>query len=184
MGSNLVTVDRVIRFWFEEIKPEQWWKKDPELDRDIETRFGVTHCAAVQGELEPWRESPEGRLAEIIVLDQFSRNIHRDTPLAFANDITALVLAQEAVRTGADRVVEFEKRLFFYMPFMHSESALIHERAMELFGQPGAEFNYEFELKHKAIIDRFGRYPHRNAILGRESTTEEIEFLKQPGSSF
>ena len=125
-----------------------------------------------------------GRLAEIIVLDQFSRNIYRDRPLAFAYDATALVLAQEAVRVGADQQVDFEKRSFFYMPYMHSESPIIHNRAVELFSQPGAEFNYEFELKHKAIIDRFGRYPHRNAILGRESTPEEIEFLGQPGSSF
>jgi len=118
------------------------------------------------------------------VLDQFSRNIYRDTPLAFAYDLTALVLAQEAVHVGADSKVEFEKRSFIYMPFMHSESSIVHETAVELFSQPGAEFNYEFELKHKAIIDRFGRYPHRNATLGRESTLEEIEFLKQPGSSF
>ena len=123
-------------------------------------------------------------MAEIIILDQFSRNIHRDTPLAFAYDPTALVLAQEAISLKADKQVAFEQRMFVYMPYMHSESALIHARAVELFSLPGAEYNYEFELKHKAIIDKFGRYPHRNKILNRESTAEEIEFLHQPNSSF
>jgi len=155
-----------------------------DFDREIEARFGATHSAAALGELESWRETAEGRLSEIIVLDQFSRNIHRGTHLTFACDAMALALAQEAIRAGADQKVDYEKRSFFYMPYMHSESAKIHQRAVELFSQPGAEFNYEFELKHKAIIDRFGRYPHRNAILGRESTPEETEFLTQPGSSF
>ena len=184
MSEQIVPPSEIIDFWFEELEPAQWWIKDDALDQHIQTRFGATHIAATLGELEPWREIADGRLAEIIVLDQFSRNIYRDTPLAFAYDLTALVLAQEAVHVGADQHVDFEKRSFIYMPFMHSESATVHETAVELFGQPGAEFNYEFELKHKAIIDRFGRYPHRNAILGRESTPEEIEFLRQPGSSF
>ncbi len=184
MFEQIVSPSEVITFWFDELEPAQWWKKDLALDRMIEARFGVTHRAAALEKLESWRETAEGRLAEIIVLDQFSRNIYRDRPLAFACDTTALVLAQEAVRTGADQQVDFEKRSFFYMPYMHSESAIIHETAVELFDRPGAEFNYEFELKHKAIIDRFGRYPHRNTTLGRESTPEEVEFLKQPDSSF
>ena len=174
----------VLKFWFDELEPIQWWKKDESVDRQIEARYGATHRQAIAGELDSWRVSPEGRLAEVIVLDQFSRNIHRDTPLAFAFDGMALLLAQEAVRMGADQQTDVEKRVFFYMPYMHSESALVHETAEQLFSQPGAEFNYEFELKHKAIIDRFGRYPHRNAILGRESSLEELEFLQQPGSSF
>ncbi|NOR73341.1 MAG: DUF924 family protein [Mariprofundaceae bacterium] len=184
MSEQVATPSEIITFWFETLEPAQWWKKDLALDREIKARFGAAHRAAMLGELELWRETADGRLAEIIVLDQFSRNIYRDRPLAFACDVTALVLAQEAVRTGADQQVDFEKRSFFYMPYMHSESSKVHETAVELFGQPGAEFNYEFELKHKAIIDRFGRYPHRNATLGRESTPEEIEFLKQPDSSF
>ena len=184
MSKQIISPSEIIAFWFDKLEPAQWWKKDLVLDREIEVRFGAIHRAATLGELEFWREPAEGRLAEIIVLDQFSRNIYRDRPLAFAYDATALVLAQEAVRAGADQQVDFEKRSFFYMPYMHSESAIIHNRAEELFSQPGAEFNYEFELKHKAIIDRFGRYPHRNAILGRDSTPEEIEFLGQPGSSF
>ncbi len=135
-------------------------------------------------ELSAWRDTPHGRLAEIIVLDQFSRNIHRDTPLAFAADPLALALAQEAVRVDAQRDLPLQQKSFLYMPFMHSESPLIHEQAVVLFGEPGLENSLEFELRHKAIIDRFGRYPHRNAVMGRASTPEEIVFLKAPNSSF
>lgn len=184
MSQSLASPEEIIHFWFEEVQPAQWFQKDLNFDRAIIARFATTHRAASMGELEGWRTTPEGRLAEIVVLDQFSRNIHRDSPLAFAYDTMALVLAQEATRIGADQQVAFERRSFFYMPYMHSESVLIHERAAELFSQPGAEYQYEFELKHKAIIDRFGRYPHRNNILNRASTPEEIEFLNQPGSSF
>ncbi|HKI60246.1 MAG TPA: DUF924 family protein [Mariprofundaceae bacterium] len=184
MSETLANPEDIIRFWFSELEPMQWFKKDLNLDQDIKAHFSPTHRAASLGELEPWRSTPEGRLAEIIVLDQFSRNIYRDTPLAFACDPMALVLAQEAIRIDADQKVAFEKRSFFYMPYMHSESAKVHEWAVELFSQPGAEFQFEFELKHKAIIDGFGRYPHRNEILGRTSTPKEIEFLKQPDSSF
>lgn len=179
-----MSYEAVLRFWFEELEPAQWFARDDALDARIATNFGEVHRAATQGELEPWREMPEGRLAEIIVLDQFSRNIHRDSPLAFACDGMALVLAQEALRSGADQQVALERRAFFYMPYMHSESRAVHEVAEQVFSRPGAEYNYEFELKHKVIIDRFGRYPHRNAILGRESTPGELEFLKQPDSSF
>jgi len=180
----VTTAKDVLHFWFNELEPKQWFIKDLNLDAQMKARFGETHHAATLGELEIWRQTAEGRLAEIIVLDQFSRNLHRDTPLAFAYDGMALVLAQEAMALSADQEVTFEHRNFFYMPFMHSESAAIHKKAVELFSKPGAEYSYEFELKHKAIIDRFGRYPHRNAILGRASTAEEIEFLKQPDSSF
>ncbi|MFC1626088.1 DUF924 family protein [Pseudomonadota bacterium] len=184
MSPSNVNPHDVIDFWFEELEPAQWWVKDDALDRHIKERFGTMHRAATLGKLESWRKTAEGRLAEIIVLDQFSRNIYRNSPLAFAYDPTALMLAQDAVRIGADQEIKFEMRSFFYMPYMHSESAIVHEKAVELFGQPGAEFNYEFELKHKAIIDRFGRYPHRNKILGRKSTPEEVLFLTEPGSSF
>ncbi len=177
-------IESVLRFWFEELEPRQWWVKDSELDALIGKRFGALQAAAAEAELFSWRVSPEGRLAEIIVLDQFSRNIYRDTPLAFACDPMALALAQEVVSLGADQSIETPRRAFFYMPYMHSESRLIHDQALALFEQPGVEFNLEFEEKHKAIIDRFGRYPHRNAILGRQSTPEEIEFLNQPDSSF
>ena len=174
----------IIDFWFDEIEPRQWFSKDAEFDRLIEERFQSMHDCAVKCESYPWRDTPEGRLAEIIVLDQFSRNIYRDTPRAFACDPLSLALAQEAIRAGTQRKLTAQQKPFLYMPFMHSESPLIHERAVELFREPGLEKNLEFELRHKAIIDRFGRYPHRNAVLGRTSTPEEIAFLESPGSSF
>ena len=118
------------------------------------------------------------------MLDQFSRNINRGEAQAFANDALALGLAQEAVAAGADRLLAPAERAFLYMPYMHSESAAIHALAVALFSQPGLEHNLDFELRHKAIIDRFGRYPHRNAVLGRASTAEEAAFLQTPGSSF
>ena len=121
---------------------------------------------------------------EIIVLDQFSRNLFRDSPQAFAQDSLALALAQEAISLNLDQQLSPEQRAFLYMPFMHSESKLIHEFALKLFQRLGNPTNLEFEKKHKVIIDRFGRYPHRNQILGRASTDEELTFLTQPDSSF
>lgn len=174
----------ILHYWFHELQPDDWWRKNEAVDRDITARFGACLQAAVRGELFAWRDSPHGRLAEIIVLDQFSRHIHRDTPGAFAADGIALVLSQEAVRAGADTALEARERAFLYMPYMHSESPLIQEEALRLFDQPGLEKHLGFAHAHKVIIDRFGRYPHRNEILGRESSAEEIEFLQQPGSSF
>jgi uncharacterized protein (DUF924 family) len=138
----------------------------------------------MHAELFEWRSSPAGRLAEIIVLDQFSRNLFRDDARAFAADPLALALAQEAVAAGADLALTKVERSFLYMPYMHSESRAIHVVAERLFREKAPEYNHEFELRHKAIIDRFGRYPHRNATLGRESTPEELAFLTEPGSSF
>lgn len=176
--------DTVLTFWFDEIEPAQRWRADPDFDERIRARFGDLHYAAVQGELYEWRRDVNGRLAEIIVLDQFSRNLHRGHAAAFAADSMALALAQEAVAAGLDQMLPPERRLFLYMPWMHSESALIHRVAVELFTALGLAENLDFELRHKAIIDRFGRYPHRNAILGRASSAEELHFLEQPGSSF
>ena len=172
----------VIDFWFHEIDSKQHWVKDPDFDRLITDRFHDVHKRASQGELWAWRGSAVGRLAEIIVLDQFSRNMYRDHPKAFAFDPMALVLAQETIRLGLDQESPIGQRHFLYMPFMHSESRAIHEQAIQLFSQEG--LSPDFELKHKKIIDRFGRYPHRNEILGRESTDEEVRFLKEPNSSF
>ena len=180
----LASSEDVLKFWFGELTPEDWWRKDPVLDRRIADRFDPTLAAASRCELHAWRGSARGRLAEVIVLDQFSRNVHRDTAAAFANDSLALALAQEAVARGCDLELPAAERAFLYLPWMHSESALIHGEALRLFAAPGLEKNLDFERRHKAIIDRFGRYPHRNALLGRTSTTEELEFLKQPGSSF
>ena len=177
-------IDEINQFWFEEIKPAQWWKVNLEFDRQIAERFAAVHRQAERGELESWRATPEGRLAEILVLDQFSRNIWRDTPRAFASDGMSLVLAQEAVRQGADQELPVERRRFVYMPFMHSESLPIHAMAVQLFSAEGLEDNLKFEWRHREILERFGRYPHRNAVLGRPSSLAELAFLKQPGSSF
>ncbi len=174
----------ILHFWFTELTPKQHFAKDAVLDEAIRTRFGATLEAAARCELFAWRATPEGRLAEVLVLDQFSRNVWRDTPRAFAQDALALALAQELVASGQDRSLPLAQRSFVYMPYMHSESALIHEQAVALFSQLGLEDNLRFEHAHKAIIDRFGRYPHRNAILGRRSTAEELAFLSGPGSSF
>lgn len=176
--------DEVLRFWFDETRPAQWWSKDPAFDRLIAARFDALHAQAACCELHPWRNTARGRLAEIIVLDQFSRNIHRDTPGAFASDALALALSQEAIAGGAEAELEPEHKCFLYMPYMHSESLVIHDIAVVLFGNNGLPDNFDFELKHRRIIERFGRYPHRNAILGRECTPEEVEFLKLPGSGF
>ena len=174
----------VLRFWFDEIAPAAWWRVDPDFDRTLGDRFGALHEAARQGELWAWRDSAEGRLAEVIVLDQFSRNLHRGTPAAFAQDPMALALAQEAVARGCLQALAELPRTFLLMPYMHSESRLVHTTAEPLFRQHTPADNQAFELRHKAIVDRFGRYPHRNAILGRPSTAEELDFLAGPGSSF
>ena len=174
----------IINFWFEEITPAMWWKKDDEFDALLVERFSEIHARATCCELFEWRKEPLGRLAEIIVLDQFSRNMFRDSALAFANDALSLALAQETIAVGADQSLSKVQRSFLYMPFMHSESLRIHEVAVELFRANGIENNLEFEFRHKQIIEKFGRYPHRNKLLGRESTAEEIEFQTKPGSSF
>ncbi len=176
--------DEILEFWFEELKPKQWWVKDEALDQVIVDRFGRVHEQAIRCELYRWRSTARGRLAEIIVLDQFSRNMFRGSPLAFAYDALALALAQEAISVDAGKRLSPIMRNFLYMPFMHSESLEIHNVALELFRDNGLEGNLEYEIRHKEIIERFGRYPHRNATLGRESTAEEMAFLKQPGSSF
>jgi len=174
-----MTPQDILAFWFSE-SAGKWFKKSAAFDALIRERFLGTYEKAVRGETAAWRETPPGRLAEIIVLDQFSRNLYRDSAKAFENDAHALALAQEAVRIGADRALTGVQRQFLYMPYMHSESREAHQRALRLFlSLPiwcwGSLF---FELRHKAIIDRFGRYPHRNEVLRRASTPEERNFLK------
>ncbi len=167
------------------MQPEQWWRVDTDLDAAIRSRFAGLHARATRGELFSWRSSAQGRLAEVIVLDQFSRNLHRGTAQAFAQDGMALVLAQEAIAGHADRAIEeVQRRAFFYMPYMHSESLLMHDVALQFFAQPGLESQLDFERRHRHIIERFGCYPHRNAILGRDTTPEEQVFLSEPDSSF
>ena len=174
----------VLRFWFDSLTDKQHFAKDAALDAEINTRFGATLEAAARCELFAWRATPQGRLAEIIVLDQFSRNVYRNTPASFAQDVLALALAQEMVASKQDLLLTIKQRPFAYMPYMHSESAVIHAQAVHLFAQPGLEDTLDFEQRHQAIIARFGRYPHRNSILKRVSTAEETAFLNEPGSSF
>ncbi|MFT5276645.1 MAG: hypothetical protein ACI97K_002313 [Glaciecola sp.] len=174
----------VLSFWFKELKPSQWWIKDVNFDRLVEDRFLGLHEQAVRCELFEWRSTAQGRLAEIIVIDQFSRNIFRDTPKAFSSDQLALVLAQEAIQFGSDKELNEVERSFMYMPYMHSESLKIHSVAVELYKKNGIQSSLDYEIKHRDIIEKFGRYPHRNLILDRVSTKEESEFLKQPGSRF
>lgn len=174
----------ILNFWFNELAPSQWWQKNLAFDSMIKTRFGHIHEQAKAGELFRWRDTAKGSLAEIIVLDQFSRNIYREKPESFACDPLALALSQFAISKGFEQELSQTQRSFLYLPFMHSESALIHLEAVKLYEALGNAENLAFELKHKAIIDKFGRYPHRNDILGRASSKEEITFLKQPNSSF
>jgi uncharacterized protein (DUF924 family) len=168
----------ILKFWFEETTPQQKFMKDLAFDTVVKTKFEPLYWSAMKAETEVWRDTPDGRLAEVIVLDQFSRNIFRNDKQAFAGDHLALELAKKAVEVGADMEVDSERRFFFYLPFMHSESKEVHEEALKLFEEKSPGSGLEFEIKHKVIIDQFGRYPHRNAVLGRESTPAEEEFLK------
>ncbi|MDY6984568.1 MAG: DUF924 family protein [Pseudomonadota bacterium] len=174
----------VLKFWFQEITRESWWIKDSGFDAAIRERFAALHCAAHLGECREWRKQPHGRLAEIIVLDQFPRNMYRGTPRAFTSDAMALALAQEAIDGGHDAALAPLERAFLYMPFQHSESRIVQAESVRLFEALGEPEQYDFAVRHKAIIDQFGRFPHRNEILGRQSTVEEEAFLKTPGSSF
>jgi uncharacterized protein (DUF924 family) len=177
-ADRIMEAQRVIEFWFEQTQPKQWWREDAAFDRRIAAEFGALHATAVQGALQAWRGALLGRLAEVIVLDQFSRNLYRNTARAFAADPLALALAQEAVATQPVAALAPHYRQFLYMPYMHSESAAVHAIALRLFSEPGLEASLPSERRHQAIIERFGRYPHRNAALGRASTPEELAFLE------
>ena len=174
----------VLNFWFEELTPSDWFSANERVDSLIRERFGELHAKATACELSHLRQTAEGSLAEVLVLDQFSRNLYRGSALSFASDAQALSLAQVAIDKGLDLKLSALQRSFLYMPFMHSESLLIHEQAVRLYEGLGRADNLEFEYRHKRIIERFGRYPHRNEVLGRPSSTEELEFLTIEGSSF
>ncbi len=195
----------VLEYWFGDLKEGEaptdeviakWWGKDQKTDDYIRENFGRDLEEAARGELARWEETPRGTLALVIVLDQFSRNVYRDDPRAFAQDRLALEIAGTGISKGFDKGLHPVMRVFFYMPFMHSEDMAMQERSLELFRGLEDEFsqvpdvsemlssNRDFAERHYNIVKRFGRYPHRNATLGRESTPEEIEFLKEPGSSF
>lgn len=168
-------MEEVLCYWFETLEPSAWFKQSANIDAQIEARFLATHAAITAGETEKWRATAQGRLAEIIVLDQFSRNMFRGTAAAFASDSLALALAQEAVRGKYDLELGDRQRPFVYMPYMHSESLLVHDSALKLFADTP---HYSFEVRHREIIERFGRYPHRNQILSRKSTAAEIEWME------
>ncbi|MGO4927865.1 DUF924 family protein [Fundicoccus sp. Sow4_F4] len=175
----------VLDFWFDPANEALLFEKNDAFDKAIRDQFEDTWHAACQGLLYPWRSTIYGRLAEIIVLDQFSRNLMRDDARAFAQDPMAVVLSQEIIKHPDFRYLTPNEKAFALLPLEHSESAEIHEKLAEpLFKIYTDDYTYQYEVAHKEIIDRFGRYPHRNAILGRPSTQEEMDFLEQPGSHF
>ncbi len=176
-----MTPDSVLSFWFTEHGPDDWFSYKPEFDAAVIARFAETHRRASACAFWQWRETPEGRLAEVLVLDQFSRQIHRGKAAAFAADPLALALAQEAVRTGDDQRLDAQRRLFLYLPYMHSELLAVHDEALRLFTALGDADTLDFERKHRDVITRFGRYPKRNAALRRESTAEELAYLADIG---
>ena len=186
--------EEVLEFWFgREGEPgygefrEAWFRKDPEFDRVVRDRFETLHEAAAAGELDDWREEARSCLALVIVLDQFPRNMFRGDPRSYATDSKAQETAEYAVDRALDRELPEFQRMFLYMPFMHSEDLEHQRRSVELFrGLGGTEPDspYDYAVRHMEIVERFGRFPHRNEVLGRQTTPEEAEFLTQPGSSF
>ena len=165
-----------------------WFRKDADFDEEIRRAFGNAIENAVAGDYVDWEATPEGALARVVLLDQFTRNVFRETPRAFAGDAQALATAERVVARGDDRALAPHGRWFLYMPFEHAESAAAQRQSLALFGALSQQMNdpgpLEWAQKHADVIFRFGRYPHRNAILGRASTPEEVAFLAQPGSRF
>lgn len=175
---------QVLDFWFDDETQKNWFAKSDEFDDLCRTRFLATWHDAKDGKTKDWRINILGRLAEIIVLDQFSRNIYRNLPQAFSQDDKAVELAQIAVCDEHFPKLYEMARNFVLMPFMHSENKMVHDKALPYFEQYASPNTLDFEHKHKVIIERFGRYPHRNQILGRTCSQEELEFLQEPNSSF
>ena len=166
----------IVRYWFEELQPEAWFRKDERVDAAILERFGESYQQLAQIRPEQLQTALEC-LAAVIALDQFPRNMFRGSPRAFATDALALSIAQRAIASGWDQQLTQQQRLFLYMPFQHSEDGAVQTRSIELFTQLGLPDNLDYAQRHKKIIDRFGRFPHRNAVLGRQSTTEELQFV-------
>lgn len=180
----------ILDFWFADRRGPraEWFRKDATFDATIRARFGAAVEAALAGAYADWTSTPRGALACVLLLDQFTRNIFRDTAKMYAGDPRALAIAQDAVGSGFDRDLDRYERLFLYLPFEHAEDAAMQDRALELFAALERDCaltnQFEWAQKHAAVIRRFGRYPHRNEILGRTSTAEEIAFLSEPGSRF
>ena len=176
------TADDVLRFWFDEHSKDDWFGGKAEFDAALAKEFAETHAAVARAEAWEWRKTPEGRLAEIIVLDQFSRQLHRGSPEAFAQDKMATALTQEAVAVGADEAIPMERRMFLFMPFMHAESLVIQEEGVKHFEQFGPDM-LKFMTGHRDCVATFGRFPFRNKALERESTEAELAYMKAQGDS-
>jgi uncharacterized protein (DUF924 family) len=182
--TDLQHAQKILQFWFEECKPEQWFTKDDDFDATLQTRFAPQVEKALAGQLDAWAEVPEGNLALILLLDQMTRNIYRDTPKAFAGDDMALAFCLKGVERGDLEGFDIPRRQFLLMPMMHAEDLDIQMKSMPLFKKYTQEQSYDYAVKHMEIIKRFGHFPHRNEILGRPLSDEEREFLKGPDSSF
>ena len=178
------SIDEILNFWFDELTPKDWFRKDEALDSTIASRFGALYHELREGVPASWLDTPQGYLAAILVLDQFPRNMFRDDARAFATDEEALALAKRAIAEGLDQELTRDERVFLYMPFQHSEDRHDQARAIALYAMLGKPSNLDFALRHQEVVDRFDRFPHRNVILGRPSTEEEKKFLTEPGSSF
>ena len=175
-------ISEVLRFWFEDTRAEAWFTRDDALDTEIRKRFGALHASLNEKVPASVVTTPLGALATVIVLDQFSRNLFRNSPRAYSADPTAFAISQDAIAAGFDRELDKQQRIFLYMPFQHSEDRAVQARSVELFEQVGDAKSLDYARQHRDIIERFGRFPHRNRVLGRESTPQEIEFLKtHPG---
>ena len=174
----------ILDFWFGQLKPAQWFKPDAALDTEVGRRFGTVYDELQREVSGAWRNGARAFLAAVIVLDQFPRNMFRGTPKAFSTDAAALALSAEAIEGEFDRSLSTIERQFLYMPFQHAEDRAVQARSIALFEALGDASVLDYARRHRAVVEQFGRFPHRNEILGRTSTTEEIEFLRQPGSSF
>lgn len=179
-----MTPETVNTFWFDPSTKEKWFKPDAAFDTALRERFGAAAFAALRGDHDAWAETPRGTLALILLLDQIPRNIHRGDAQAFAGDGKALYLAKSLVASGGDRTLAKDERLFGYLPFEHSEDLADQQRALELIGQLDDAEYLDYAVRHKEVIERFGRFPHRNATLGRANTEEEEAYLTQPGAGF
>jgi len=181
--------DDVLGFWFEDCTPEQWFAKNDAFDAALKMRFGACCNAAATGALDGWAADGRGALALVLVLDQFPRNLYRDDPRAWATDGAALMVAEAAIMQGWDAALAPLERMFLYLPFQHAEDRVLQARSVALYTaldeEPGAHPKaLESARRHREIVERFGRFPHRNAVLGRTSTPDELAFLEEPDSSF
>ncbi|MFC3071974.1 DUF924 family protein [Shinella pollutisoli] len=182
--EKIASPREVVAYWCETVAPALWWQPTEELDAEVRTRFAATHLALSRAVAPEWRADAEARLAALVVLDQFPRNMYRASPLAFAADWIARREARLALEAGADRAVPREWRQFFYLPFEHSEDLADQDLSVELFTALGDETYLDYALRHREVIARYGRFPHRNAFLGRPSTPEEEAYLAEPGAGF